>query len=951
MNRRLFSIALLFVPVFTSAAHAQPAGQACSPPPITVNARSQNIFTPEQEMDLGDAIYERVQKDYRVLEGAEVNSYLQKIGDRLARHLPSTNIHYRYSVADLPDTNAFALVGGRILITRKLISFVRSEDELAGVVAHELGHAVVRHGGIDMSRYFKEVLGIDGVGDRRDVFNKYNQLLENWRTKRVKFSNSHEDAQQLEADKIGMYALMAAGYDPHAFTAFWTRFTDAKKTNFFTELFGRSRPADKRLSEMIEAVKTLPQTCFEKKEQAAPDFDRWRLHVINFAGMESKESLVGLVTRSKLVPLRTDIDHLRFSPNGEFVVAQDSSTVYVVRRSPFALLFQFEAEEAMPASFTPDSKHIIVHNKNLRVQKWSVENKSLASVYEVAVPRGIWQSQISPDGRTLAAFQYDGDLVLYDVESNEELFKEKDFYLPNPLEVFIWQFTLDLLGLNELTVVNMVFSPDGKYFMAGRKGMRFFGSQNRETIAVELSTRKPFSIGSNVKSLLFNSFTFLGPDRIAGTTGSDIEKSGIFSFPDGKRLEQFELSGNQFQKAVGSELLIVRPVSGAAVGVYDLKLKKYTIGNKKSAFDLFENEYVAERKNGELALYQLGATSPMASVELPQSTFGTLRAASLSVDGKMLAVSDRSRGAVWDLSTGERKFHVRGFRGSYFGDSSKIYADFPKQGDVERTVALMDLTSGQVQPLNPVSASNTRQHGAYLITRRSKDERRDQDSKKDLPRAFIEEEREKAVTFKNSVFEVSDVRTGARLWARDFENETPRYSITANHETITFVWPLQTQAAKDILRSNPQLAERARLMQDKKGDYLFQFVDSATGVNRGAFLLETGEGSFEVEGVTLYGDYVVVDDDENRILVHSLKTGQLKQRFFGDHFAISESNGLIGVQNVAGRIIVYDLNNGAERSTLVFTKPISMLRFLPDGKRLFVLTADQTAFFFDTGKL
>src|SRR5688500_5159186 len=100
-------------------------GQPCEPPPIVVNSRSENIFRPEQEMDLGDAIFERAQREYRVVDDEEVNAYLQQIGDRLAKHIPHSGIQYRYAVADLPETNAFALVGGRIFVTRKLISFVR----------------------------------------------------------------------------------------------------------------------------------------------------------------------------------------------------------------------------------------------------------------------------------------------------------------------------------------------------------------------------------------------------------------------------------------------------------------------------------------------------------------------------------------------------------------------------------------------------------------------------------------------------------------------------------------------------------------------------------------------------------------------------------------------------------------------------------------------------------
>ena len=149
----------------------------CQPPPIVFNKNAENIFNERQEMDLGDAMIERLQKDYRVIDDEQVNQYLQGIADRLSKHLPATNIKFRLVVADLPDTNAYAMAGGRIFVTRKLISFVRSEDELAGVIAHELGHATVRHGAIDMSRYFKQILGVSQVGDRRDVFEKYNLFI------------------------------------------------------------------------------------------------------------------------------------------------------------------------------------------------------------------------------------------------------------------------------------------------------------------------------------------------------------------------------------------------------------------------------------------------------------------------------------------------------------------------------------------------------------------------------------------------------------------------------------------------------------------------------------------------------------------------------------------------------------------------------------------------------
>ena len=137
-----------------------------------------------------------------------------------------------------------------------MIAFVRNEAELAGIFGHELGHGIVRHSAIDMSKYFKEILGVESVGDREDVYQKYNDLIDRRNTKRVKTSNNHEDNQQLEADKIGVFSMVAAGYNPEAFSSAWDRLaeTEGKTGNSFTDFFGTTRPAEKRLREILKAI-------------------------------------------------------------------------------------------------------------------------------------------------------------------------------------------------------------------------------------------------------------------------------------------------------------------------------------------------------------------------------------------------------------------------------------------------------------------------------------------------------------------------------------------------------------------------------------------------------------------------------------------------------------------------------------------------------------------------
>src|SRR5262245_53337682 len=154
------------------------AQQPCSPPAPQLS-REPNIFTEEQEVDLGDAIAEHIQRNFRVIDDDEVAGYLRRIGERIVKHLPPTKLRFQFFLVDLPEANAFVLPGGRIFVSRKLVAFTQSEDELAAVIAHEIGHLVARQQSIAITLRMKETLDVTQVTDRRDIFEKYNLLVEN----------------------------------------------------------------------------------------------------------------------------------------------------------------------------------------------------------------------------------------------------------------------------------------------------------------------------------------------------------------------------------------------------------------------------------------------------------------------------------------------------------------------------------------------------------------------------------------------------------------------------------------------------------------------------------------------------------------------------------------------------------------------------------------------------
>ena len=168
------ALAVCPLPCLLSAQSA--ASSQCELPAPNFTTTGPNIFNDRQEQDLGDALAEYFEADMRIAPPA-ADDELTRIGEKMLATLPPSGIHYRFRIYDSGEVNAFSVAGGRVYVSRKLIAAVKSEDELAGVVAHELGHLSTHQTAIEMSYLFKVRMGVTQVGDRADIFAKVHQFL------------------------------------------------------------------------------------------------------------------------------------------------------------------------------------------------------------------------------------------------------------------------------------------------------------------------------------------------------------------------------------------------------------------------------------------------------------------------------------------------------------------------------------------------------------------------------------------------------------------------------------------------------------------------------------------------------------------------------------------------------------------------------------------------------
>jgi predicted Zn-dependent protease len=365
--KRCFVI-FVFV-LLSSKTRAQSSCPALQAPVVSPGT---NLFTSQQETELGEIIRQQIERDFLVIDEEALTGFVKRIGEHIISQLPDTGLKYEFSLYDRPEIQAFGMPGGHVYISRKMVAFLRNEDELAGLIGHELGHLVARQQAVEMSRAFREVLGVKHLAADDDLFDRYNDFIDNFRLRKRHGSVNAEKGQEV-ADQLGVQAVARAGYAPQAFPDFMDRLMETKGStgSWLSDLFGTTRPNSRRLREALQDVSNLPKACIEKRVPTAGDeqFRKWQDAVLRYHGIGHAESLPKVLARVSLRdPLRGDIQTFRFSSDGKYLLAQDEGGIYVSTREPLHFVFRIEAPDAGPAQFSPDARQIVFFNHSLSVE-------------------------------------------------------------------------------------------------------------------------------------------------------------------------------------------------------------------------------------------------------------------------------------------------------------------------------------------------------------------------------------------------------------------------------------------------------------------------------------------------------------------------------------------------------------------------------------------------------
>ena len=911
MNAPRSAALVILVWLFSCVAAAP---QNCPlPPSLLPVPKDQNIFSDAQEVDLGDAMAEAIELHINIIQDERINSHLREIGDRLIQHLPPTQLKFRFFLIDMPVVNAFSIGGGRVYIPRKLVVFSRNDDELAGVLAHELGHIVTHQTAIEMTRRFREVLGVSQVGDREDIFRKFHAYVEN--EARHPERTRGEEEHEIVADQVALYAIARAGFSPQSYADLWDRVAElhGRTGSWFSDMFGATTTEQRRLRDIIKNMAALPPGCTDRPLKTDDiSFKNWQAEVVNYSDTQHSESVAGLIYKHKLSqPLRPDINNLRFSPDGKYILAQDEGGIHVASRNPFLVLFYIPAPDARTAFFSTDSRSVIFHNSGLRIEVWSVSEQKRTSMHEVAPRVPCEQTELSPDGGMLACLNSEDALLLIDVASNSVVHESKSFYIPTFVDILrrlAEEMDADVDGLDLIT---MGFSPDGRYFLAGH------GTNH---LAYDLINHREVSVAGSVKNLTNLSFAFLGPDRIVGVNPGSPEKSPVLRFPSGERLAEIRLGpGVKLRSATHGDYLFVGPLKEYDLGIMDLAAKEIRIAFKHNAADMYDGVYVGERSNGQLALYNK-EDQQAHLLQLPQADLGPLRAMAVSGNLGHLAISTRTRGAVWDVEHDRRVFYTRGFHAAAF-DGPVMSADFPKFQDSPRKVAMMSIITARIEA-REIKEEFAVQRGLYLVVTKPPCRNSMSRRKGDI--------------------EVQDVRSGKVLWARPYKNAPPSMSFHPQDATAVLSWSLRDTAGRDELQNFPALRPRA-----ERDDYFCEVLDADSGRTLSPLVVKTNKGSLQHLRFSANRSWAVAAADGDQVVTYALPSGEEKGHFFGSNPVLSTS-GLLALEGEKREIDLYNVASSREQQRrYLFADPVAFKAFSADEKRLLVLTSSQTVYLLD----
>lgn len=240
----------------------------------------------QQEVQLGQEYAAQLARELPLMQDGQVVNYINQLGRSIANIADPRGIQYRFYVVNAPEVNAFAVPGGHVYINRGLIERSDNMSEVAGVLAHEIGHVVHRHGIDQMQRaqtangvlaaVYGVLLGRNPSGLEQVAIQGGGSAL---------FAGYSRDAER-EADETAVRYLMAAGVNPNGLVTMFEKLLAERQSNpgAVERWFSTHPTTRERITNVQAIISQIPQSSLRSLTTNTQAFTQFRSRVRSLPG-------------------------------------------------------------------------------------------------------------------------------------------------------------------------------------------------------------------------------------------------------------------------------------------------------------------------------------------------------------------------------------------------------------------------------------------------------------------------------------------------------------------------------------------------------------------------------------------------------------------------------------------------------------------------------------------
>ena len=409
---------------------------SCSVNPVT-GERDFVLMSEDAELEMGRKYYSQILQSQTLYQDPKIQSYVQSIGDSLAELSHRSDLIYRFTVLDSPDVNAFALPGGYIFINRGLMVYLSSEEELAAVLGHEIGHVTARHSVRQISQ--AQVLSIISYAVVREVGSAAGDLT-NIASGALVAGYGRD--MELQADSLGAEYMAKRGYSAsgmidtisvlkeHELYSTEVSKRRGSDQQTYHGIFASHPSNDSRLKEVIKKADSLRKDSLEsnslnylKRIEGMTYGDSQVAGILRKNGFYHKDLDIRLISPDNWEVLNTPNSLIFIAPEGKASL-QVSVSDQVRKETPKNYLSRLTSGEVYQSKELKLGGHqafLTLLEENFRISRVAIvfKNKRIFTFYGTTEKNGLDIGEF--DNQFLSIIESFRDLKATEIELTEPL--------------------------------------------------------------------------------------------------------------------------------------------------------------------------------------------------------------------------------------------------------------------------------------------------------------------------------------------------------------------------------------------------------------------------------------------------------------------------------------------------------------------------------------------------